>query len=65
ALVETPEGFLVKGFAIVDDGDSDSFHSAPETFLLSNEDIDVLVEAAYQRRRAETGPLGQRGSRQP
>ncbi len=52
ALIETPEGFVVKGFAVVDQVDSDSFHSMPQTFLLSNEDIDILVEAGYQRRRA-------------
>lgn len=50
AVIETPEGFLVKGHQRVDDRSS-QLRLVPQTYLFSNEDIDRLLEAAYARRR--------------
>lgn len=48
-IVETPEGFLVKGY-VVGDG-MGGYHALPTTYLFTNEDIDALLEEAYGRRR--------------
>ncbi len=50
AIVETPEGFLVKGYVASDDREG-AMHLAPQTYLFTNEDIDILLEQAYSRRR--------------
>lgn len=50
AVIETPEGFLVKGYVAVDSRIA-GFQSVPQTYLFSNEDIDILLENAYARRR--------------
>jgi hypothetical protein len=47
-LVETTEGFLVKGYAVAED--MGGYHVVPTTYLFTNEDVDVLLEAAYGRR---------------
>lgn len=52
AVIETPQGFLIKGYMAVD-GKSENFVSVPTTYLFSNEDIDTLLESAYQRRRSD------------
>ncbi|ACZ38530.1 hypothetical protein [Sphaerobacter thermophilus] len=51
ALIETPEGFLIKAYATVDSR-SDSTFGVPQTYLFTNEDIDHLLENAYARRRS-------------
>jgi hypothetical protein len=48
SIVETPEGFLVKGFIISEI--TGGYHVVPTTYLFANEDIDSLLEAAYDRR---------------
>jgi hypothetical protein len=48
-VVETPEGFLIKGY-VLGDGPS-GHHVIPTTYLFTNEDIDTLLENAYGRRR--------------
>ncbi|MBX5443815.1 hypothetical protein [Sphaerobacter sp.] len=50
ALIETPEGFLIKAYAAVDSR-SDTTFGVPQTYLFTNEDIDYLLENAYARRR--------------
>ena len=57
-VVETPEGFLIKGQVASGEGAGDSIYSYPQTYLFSNDDIDTLIEAAYQR-RGKTEQLGQ------
>ncbi len=57
-IVETPEGFLIKGQVASGEGVGDTIYSYPQTYLFTNEDIDTLIEAAYQR-RGKTGQLGQ------
>jgi hypothetical protein len=49
SIVETPEGFLIKGYVLGDD--TGGYHVIPTTYLFSNEDIDALLETAYGRRR--------------
>ncbi|MDI3340607.1 MAG: hypothetical protein QJR03_08750 [Sphaerobacter sp.] len=51
ALIETPEGFLIKGYVPVASS-GESFHTVSQTYLFTNEDIDVLLEQAYARRGA-------------
>jgi hypothetical protein len=48
SIVETPEGFLIKGFVLSDD--TGGYHVIPTTYLFTNEDIDALLESAYGRR---------------
>ncbi|MCM8749836.1 hypothetical protein NET02_11820 [Thermomicrobiaceae bacterium CFH 74404] len=50
AIVETPEGFLVKGY-VAGDSREGGLHLAPQTYLFTNEDLDILLEQAYGRRR--------------
>lgn len=50
AIVETPEGFLVKGY-VAAEGREGEIHLAPQTYLFTNEDLDILLERAYARRR--------------
>jgi hypothetical protein len=49
SIVETPEGFLIKGY-VLSEGVGD-YHVITTTYLFTNEDIDTLLEAAYGRRR--------------
>lgn len=55
ALIETPEGFLIKSYLTVDSR-SDTTFGVPQTYLFSNEDIDYLLENAYARRRTPGQP---------
>jgi hypothetical protein len=50
SIVETPEGFLIKGYVVSEN--FAGYHVIPTTYLFTNEDIDVLLESAYGRRRA-------------
>ncbi|HET7034693.1 MAG TPA: hypothetical protein VFI42_03345 [Thermomicrobiaceae bacterium] len=49
-LVETPEGFLVKGQIAERNQASGAMHPYPATYLFTNDDIDQVVEQAYRRR---------------
>jgi hypothetical protein len=49
-IVETPDGFLIKGQVVQET--TNGFQSAPQTYLFTNEDIDAILEAAFARRRA-------------
>lgn len=51
AVVETPEGFLIKGYQAVA-GRDDRVRGTAQAYLFTNEDIDGLLEAAYSRRRS-------------
>ena len=48
-IVETPDGFLIKGQVVQET--SNGFHTVPQTYLFTNEDIDAILEAAFARRR--------------
>jgi len=50
-LVETPQGFLIKGQIATESGTGDAMLSYPQTYLFSNEDIDNLLQLAYERRQ--------------
>jgi hypothetical protein len=50
-VVETPEGFLIKGQVASGHTAADSIYSYPQTYLFTNEDIDTLIESAYERRK--------------
>ncbi|MBX6753366.1 hypothetical protein [Thermorudis peleae] len=50
ALVETPEGFLVKGYRVEETKLTGESTLAPETYLFTNEDLEALLEEAYRRR---------------
>ena len=50
-LVETPEGFLIKGQVAVGSGAGGRLSTYPETYLFTHQDIDTVVETAYGRRR--------------
>jgi hypothetical protein len=56
-VVETPEGFLIKGQVASAEGIGDTIYSYPQTYLFTNDDIDTLIEAAYER-RGKTDRLG-------
>lgn len=49
-IAETPEGFLIKGEMVTGTLRADTFRSQSMTYLFSNDDIDALIENAYQRR---------------
>lgn len=48
SIVETPEGFLIKGQIIYEH--ANGWASSPETYLFTNEDLDTILEQAYDRR---------------
>jgi hypothetical protein len=48
-IVETAEGFLIKGHVIREQGVGAITES--RTYLFTNEDLDDILEAAYGRRR--------------
>jgi hypothetical protein len=50
-LVETPEGFLIKGQIAAGSSGSNALQTYPETYLFTHQDIDTVVETAYRRRR--------------
>ncbi len=52
-IVETPEGFLIKGQVASEEGGGDSTFTYPQTYLFANEDIDSLIQSAYERRKDE------------
>lgn len=47
-IVETNEGFLIKGQAIQQT--AESWASTPLSYLFTNDDLDAILEAAYNRR---------------
>ncbi|MCX2726030.1 hypothetical protein OO015_00720 [Thermomicrobium sp. 4228-Ro] len=49
-VVETPEGFLVKGYVATPGRDDESFTLSPETLLFTDDDLLQLLEEAYRRR---------------
>jgi len=53
-IVETPEGFLIKGQVVNET--QDGFQAVPQTFLFANDDIDAIIEAAYGRRKDAEKP---------
>lgn len=48
-IVETPEGFVIKGYRHEPSGGSSGV-AACESYFFANEDIDELLEDAYTRR---------------
>jgi hypothetical protein len=48
SIIETPEGLLIKGYALSQR--TTAYQLEPLNFLFSNEDIDVLLEEAVERR---------------
>ncbi|MCS7050411.1 MAG: hypothetical protein NZL87_02240 [Thermomicrobium sp.] len=56
AVVETPEGFLVKGYIVTAGRDEESFSLAPETLLFTDQDLVQLLEEAYRRRGTGRSP---------
>jgi hypothetical protein len=48
-IVETGEGFLIKGKVVREQGAGPVTES--QTYLFTNEDLDDILEAAYGRRR--------------
>lgn len=53
-IVETPEGFLIKGQVIQES--STGWISTPQTYLFTNEDLDAILEEAYGRRGTGGAP---------
>jgi hypothetical protein len=51
-IVETPEGFLIKGQVIQET--AHGWDSSPQTYLFTNEDLDAILEDAYNRRMEST-----------
>lgn len=47
-VLETAEGFLIKGQIIEESASGWSTH--PQTYLFTNEDLDAILEEAYKRR---------------
>jgi hypothetical protein len=47
-IVETAEGFLIKGQVVEET--SDGWTSSPATYLFTNDDLDAILEQAYNRR---------------
>ena len=50
AVIETPEGFLIKGYIAASGRDEEHFALAPETLLFTDEDLRQFLEEAYRRR---------------
>lgn len=50
-IVETPEGFLIKGHVAQES--SSGWTTVAQTYLFTNDDIDVILEQAYARRGAQ------------
>jgi hypothetical protein len=48
-IVETAEGFLIKGKVVREQGIGSVTES--QTYLFTNDDLDGILEAAYGRRR--------------
>ncbi len=49
-VVETPEGFLVKGYVASPGRDEEIVTLSPETLLFTDDDLVRLLEEAYRRR---------------
>jgi hypothetical protein len=47
-IVETSEGFLIKGQVVQEV--ASGWTSTPQTYLFTNEDLDAILEEAYGRR---------------
>jgi hypothetical protein len=52
SIVETPEGFLIKGQAVQET--TEGWASSPQTYLFTNADLDAILEDAYNRRIQES-----------
>lgn len=50
-IMEAPEGFIIKGSGFLEGANSDLIRGL-HTFLLTNEEIEALLEAAHARRRS-------------
>lgn len=48
-IVEVPEGFLIKGQVLQET--AAGYVAVPQTYLFTNEDIDVILDEAAKRRR--------------
>jgi hypothetical protein len=53
-ILETPEGFLIKGQLVQEV--ASGWASIPQTYLFTNEDLDAILEEAYRRRGASPAP---------
>lgn len=51
SIVETPEGFLIKGQVVQET--ADGWGSSPQTYLFTNDDLDAILEGAYSRRNPD------------
>jgi hypothetical protein len=47
-VLETPEGFLIKGQTLEET--ASGWATNPQTYLFTNEDLDAILEEAYKRR---------------
>lgn len=59
SILETPEGFLIKGQVVQEL--ASGWASAPQTYLFTNEDLDAILEEAYGRRGTPTEPVSMPG----
>lgn len=48
SIVETAEGFLIKGQVVQET--AEGWGSTPQSYLFTNEDLDAILEDAYNRR---------------
>ena len=55
-IVELREGLLLRGLQYTTTKGGGGFQTISETFLFTNEDIERLVEDAYNRRNTEVKP---------
>lgn len=51
ALFEMPNGFLVKAYGVLESQRGGGLSKAHHTFLISDAEIDTLLQEAYHRRR--------------
>ncbi|RIK39495.1 MAG: hypothetical protein DCC58_15235 [Chloroflexi bacterium] len=51
-IVEVPDGFLIKGQVLQEA--AAGVIAVPQTYLFTNEDIDVILEDAAKRRRSSS-----------
>lgn len=54
-ILETPEGFLIKGRVIQEI--ASGWTAQSQTYLFTNEDLDAILEEAYGRRRTTGHPF--------
>ena len=53
-ILETPEGFLIKGQIVQEH--ATGWSSTPQSYLFTNDDLDAILEDAYGRRAAPRTP---------